>query len=215
MKDKEENLNAIKDEVDIVGDRLGYPIDEGIKETVVFLKALGISTTGSCEGHTDSGLPWPWVGIAAANEPEERWENQNSIFEKIAQKYNIRGEDVKNPNMDTMDAWQEAMIAASKNPETADYKNWGEKNKALHNKTVDLLREFYEKENRDSKTKISVGDFHGGNFRISSADAKTTLRIMRDELSKDEKEKLNLEIPSRQAEMKEFTEFLERKYWES
>jgi len=44
-----------------VKDKLGCPIDEGIFETVVALNILGITTTMSCEGHLDHGLPYPWV----------------------------------------------------------------------------------------------------------------------------------------------------------
>lgn len=212
-KEKENRLSTIRKEIDYTGDRLGYPIDEGIKETVVFLKALGIPTTSSCEGHSDNGLPWPWVEIAAENEPEERWENQSSIFEAIGQKYNMSVEDVKSPDMDTLNIWQEAMITSSKNPETASYKEWTEKNKVLHDKIVRLVNDFYHEKDINLKTKIRVEDFRN-HFRIYSADEEISTKIIRDELSKDEREKLNLEIPNKQTEMKEFTKFLEKKYWE-
>jgi hypothetical protein len=38
-------------------------IDEGIKETVTALNVLGLVTKGSCEGHDDWGLPFPWIDI--------------------------------------------------------------------------------------------------------------------------------------------------------
>jgi hypothetical protein len=44
-------------------DNLSVPIDTGIFETVVVLNALGIHTTGSCEGHLDHGKPYPWVNV--------------------------------------------------------------------------------------------------------------------------------------------------------
>jgi hypothetical protein len=43
------------------------PIDKGILETVVALNALDIPTSGSCEGHLDHGLPYPWVDIESEN----------------------------------------------------------------------------------------------------------------------------------------------------
>jgi len=70
--EKQQNSDNTRDAVNKTGDALGMEIDVGIKETVVLLKALGIPTTASCEGHTKDGLPWPWVEIAAENEPEER-----------------------------------------------------------------------------------------------------------------------------------------------
>ena len=48
-------------------DKLGLPVDKGIKETVIVLNALGISTRASCEGHLDSGTCAPWVDIASSD----------------------------------------------------------------------------------------------------------------------------------------------------
>lgn len=39
------------------------PLDAGILDTVVALRALGIHTTQSCEGHASRGLAGPWVDI--------------------------------------------------------------------------------------------------------------------------------------------------------
>lgn len=50
-------------DADQLVDRVGYPIDGGIKETVAVLRALGIPTSGSCEGHPDRGLAFPWVDV--------------------------------------------------------------------------------------------------------------------------------------------------------
>jgi len=48
-------------EVDTWVDGIGKRIDEGIKETVIGLNALGVTTRQSCEGHLDWGHPYPWV----------------------------------------------------------------------------------------------------------------------------------------------------------
>jgi hypothetical protein len=48
-----------------VTDRLGKKIDAGILETVVVFNMLGITTFASCEGHTDWGLPYPWIDVEA------------------------------------------------------------------------------------------------------------------------------------------------------
>ncbi len=39
------------EEVDSWTDGLGYPIDQGIKDTVIVLNILGFTTRQSCEGH--------------------------------------------------------------------------------------------------------------------------------------------------------------------
>jgi len=57
------SLSQVKKEVDQLVDRLGYPIDNGIKRVVAVLRLVGFHTTASCEGHICSGLPYPWVDI--------------------------------------------------------------------------------------------------------------------------------------------------------
>ncbi|MCI0564993.1 MAG: hypothetical protein MN733_41530 [Nitrososphaera sp.] len=57
--------------VNHLADRLGHPVDEGIKETVVALLVYRFPTTASCEGHLDWGLPYPWVEVRTP-EPKGR-----------------------------------------------------------------------------------------------------------------------------------------------
>jgi hypothetical protein len=53
-------------------DRLGRPIDPGIAESLTeFIRvtqALGFKTIGSCEGHIDWGLPYPWIDFEVSAE---------------------------------------------------------------------------------------------------------------------------------------------------
>jgi hypothetical protein len=73
-----------------------YPVDPGIKETVIVLNVLGISTVMSCEGHLRGPFS-PWVNIAAPNFYEELkrikkvqdWLSQQQDTEEIreARKY--------------------------------------------------------------------------------------------------------------------------------
>ena len=62
---KERRWQEVSAEVGRITDRLGLPIDEGIKETVVALNVLAINTTQSCEGHPDWGTGSPWIDLAA------------------------------------------------------------------------------------------------------------------------------------------------------
>ena len=57
------NLAEIKKEVEDIKDRLGKPIEPGIKDLVIGLKRWGIETEMSCEGHED-GLKYPWVDVS-------------------------------------------------------------------------------------------------------------------------------------------------------
>lgn len=56
-------------EIDIITDRLGMPIDEGIKEMVIALQLLGINTTASHEGKLDRH-PIPYIDIESSD-PEK------------------------------------------------------------------------------------------------------------------------------------------------
>ena len=56
-------LEEIKKEVELIVDKLGHPIDPGIKELVIGLKFHGIETEQSCKGHNDWGFSYPWVSV--------------------------------------------------------------------------------------------------------------------------------------------------------
>lgn len=82
--DRQEQLDATLAEYDGVVDGLGLGLDPGIKRTVVLMNLLGMSTSGSCEGHPDQehGLDYPWIDISAP-EPEgwmESTEKQTQWF---------------------------------------------------------------------------------------------------------------------------------------
>ena len=63
------DIEALRRKVDLIADRLGKPIDVGVKEAVVALWAIGFETDGSCEGHSDHGVDYPVV-YASAPVPE-------------------------------------------------------------------------------------------------------------------------------------------------
>ncbi len=79
-----------KAKVERITDRLGEEIDEGIKETVIALRALGFPTTQSCEGHTNRGLPYPWVDIKAPTEFTLLWSAPASGYEKRQELSNLK-----------------------------------------------------------------------------------------------------------------------------
>lgn len=57
----EQKWEKLAEEVDTWADGIGCPLDEGIKEVVIGLNILDITTCQSCEGHLDWGSPFPWV----------------------------------------------------------------------------------------------------------------------------------------------------------
>lgn len=70
MARSQTNIHALATELKrlgAIGDKLGMPIDQGIKRTVALLTLLGYDTKASCEGHLDPthGTLGPWVDIRA------------------------------------------------------------------------------------------------------------------------------------------------------
>ncbi len=97
--EKEAKWHELETQISEYADALGMPVDEGIKETVIALTALGFPTVQSCEGHSDRGNPFPWVTIEYPDEPEENkfinedsekdytpeykeWMKNNSVLQK-------------------------------------------------------------------------------------------------------------------------------------
>lgn len=63
-----------------IRDNLGLHIDCGIFSTVVMLRVFGFITSGSCEGHNNWGLKYPWVDIDFTQKAEEKLINLLNIF---------------------------------------------------------------------------------------------------------------------------------------
>ena len=72
---KQKRWNILIEKAHDTGDRLGMGIDEAILPVVVGLWAHGIQTTGSCEGHTNRGEPYPWIRIGIF--PPAEWGEMN------------------------------------------------------------------------------------------------------------------------------------------
>lgn len=82
MQTKQELWQAEKEVVDDLVDGLGMHIDEGIKDTVIALRLLGINTISSHEGKIDH-YPVPYIDIASPEslELEDSWEKkQNELM---------------------------------------------------------------------------------------------------------------------------------------
>lgn len=61
--ERQQQWDKLGAEVDLIRDGLGKKVDQGIRETVIALKAHELRTIGSCEGHEDWGLPFLWVDM--------------------------------------------------------------------------------------------------------------------------------------------------------
>lgn len=70
LTERQEQWRRLSDEVEDLADKLGKPIDEGIKEAVIGLHAHGIETAQSCEGHDDHGHALSMVLIESEEPPD-------------------------------------------------------------------------------------------------------------------------------------------------
>jgi hypothetical protein len=66
--EKEQEWHKISENIELATDRLGRPIDKGIKESVIALNALGLQTRASCEGHLHHGIKAPWVDVGSIDD---------------------------------------------------------------------------------------------------------------------------------------------------
>lgn len=72
----------VANEVNGITDGLNKPVDQGIKKSVIALRLWDFPTDGSCEGHLDRSLPYPWVDIYAPELPEKAWIKANESERK-------------------------------------------------------------------------------------------------------------------------------------
>ena len=207
--EKQQRLDQIRAEVDNITDALGMPIDEGIKETVVYCLALDLPTTQSCEGHTDSGRPWPWISFASTGEPAERFINQRQVFEQVAQKYGVTLEDVERGR--SYEAWAEASRRASAEPETEEYQAWTNQNLVLLHKARIILEQFYRDRTVDPDFRLEAWAGAGNTFDIECHRAQSWLR-RQESATEQEKQRAVQDLPRHQQEMAEFTQFLKKQY---
>ena len=164
-KSEKENLwEEKRKEIEQTGDRLGYRVDDGIKESVITMNLLELPTHESCEGHSDRGISAPWVGIEAHGRPEERFIGEKEMFQRIADKYKVSLESVV--NSDNFEAWSEAIIKVSDNGETEEYKKWRKENMPLVKRIKELLEEFYRDREVSDNIQLVVSMSAEGGFRI-------------------------------------------------
>jgi len=197
-------------EIDKIVDAEGKGIDEEIKNPIIALNIADLPTKASCQGHygeDEGGMGAPWIEIAAKNEPEERFNNQNEIFQKVAEKYKMPLEETKrsfNP-----DAYWEAMKEASQQGETTEYQEWDKKNQELFEKAQNLLDEFYKDRKVDDSLKLQLEEGVSG-FRVHNGG--DDYKDLEGNISEEEQEALKKRLELYQGEMKEFANFLVRKF---
>lgn len=199
-------------EIDGITDRLGMPIDNGIKEAVIGLNLFGLTTSQSCEGHLDRGLPAPWIYIQEPGMPEERFIGENEAYEHAAQQHGVPLDEIKYWETDRgQRIWEEAWYALCETnpPLTHEFRDWETRNTELRDRAAELLREFYNERGSPVDPDAMLvterdGRVHnGGDVYLKAYTRKLTDT---DRLGLQEK------IEIYQAEMNRFADFLKEKY---
>lgn len=197
-------------EIGHVVDANGKGIDEEIKDIVVAFNVAGFPTSQSCQGHygEEGGLGAPWVRIESPNEPAERFYNQNNIFGRVAEKYELSADDLRRGN--NMDAYWEAMREASAQGETSEYQKWSQKNQELLQKAQKLLDEFYKNREANEKARLQIEEF-GDTFQIHNGGEDYD--VVSENISEDEKLAQKSRLETYRREMKEFANFILDKHF--
>jgi hypothetical protein len=89
-KPKEIQIEKIRFDVENITDGLGMPIDKGIKETVIYILAMGFRTTQSCEGHFideegEEHPDAPFVEIYPEEPEQEDWTDIPELRDKVSE----------------------------------------------------------------------------------------------------------------------------------
>lgn len=205
MNNKNKIWKDVRTQVDHLTDRLGMPVDQDIKSVVVGLNVNGINTVSSCGGHIDSDrLAFPWIGCAASSQPQFRFENEEKIKESIAQRYNIKPEnifDTSNPaaEKDYYDMTRNIL-------ETTEYAEWDKKNASLEKMVIECINEFYSQRKDSPTVRIAPGLIYPG-CMIEIPDENE--KKWRETLSENE---LKDKIREAQKEMEQFGAFLKAEF---
>ncbi|MFA7315790.1 MAG: hypothetical protein WC059_03255 [Candidatus Paceibacterota bacterium] len=205
LNTEKQNLwNSKFKEVEMITDRLGKRIDSNIKESVVAFSALGFNTSGSCEGHLDRGLPYPWIDIDAFDKKDFL------EFTKIKE----RVEEKKYPNEQS---------AKKDDPELYEkiiqiQQKFSNQRKEVEQKIDTLLKEFY----LSHKSYLAGGDImaerFGRGFRIQTSLSRglglDNWKKFDERMNKLSVEEKNKFLENNQKEMADFTVFLKNKFFE-
>ncbi len=214
-KEKISRVEDIKNKIEKSTDSLGKFIDEGIKDTVIYLNALDFPTSQSCEGHVDGGVPTPWVAVEALSRPKERFIKEKEIFKNIAKMHKMSLDQIKSAQ--NMDVYWEAIRMCKENGETDDFKEWRKSNKKLQDRMKSLLDEFYKNRLVKENIKIIVEENAESDFNIRcnmyEGEYNGFIRGHGREMTKEEKERFTLDLEDYRDEMDEFSQFLKKKYF--
>lgn len=198
-EEKQQKWQQFEQEVELIKDRLGKGVDQKIKDTVVALRANGFSTTGSCEGHLDWGLPWPWIDVDSVL--AENLSN-DSRYQELASKAQIFSKSRRGMS----------------DSEQGEYKKLVEmqiqENEKEYQRLSNLLAEFYQSRSKEETGKtvhleIKKGPWNGSRIQPEGMPEPKVAEIQ--QLWSKEVKENNLRIYRQETER--FTSFLKERFF--
>lgn len=179
-----------------VTDTLGQPIDPGILETVAILNLLSLQTTGSCEGHLESGLAYPWIDLEATHPDrvrrEAEWDALNDRFMELCER--------NNSGLPIKIGARAAEFLHQR--EAVGHEIYAEQHRMIR-RLMGYLDQFYARHRSAYDRHLTLFPFHTfDTMRLLSVGG-----FVSETLSEEEK---RLKLPEYQEEMRLFTEFLKQ-----
>jgi len=197
-------------ELESVGDKLGYRIDPGIKETVAAFMLNEFPTYGSCEGHLEERdgkvrKLHPYIAVGF-DEPSKRYVGEAEIKQRIADQFHIAPDEIEDHENAMQAYWD--YIQDHEIEETGEFQIVRAKNEALGKQFAELLEEFYKEREKPAERPLAIhGIGPAGHFYVEDATENP-----KEDIPEEETEKLRDQLAKEQAEMGTLTEFLRRRY---
>jgi len=197
LNTKEKEWLSTQRQVEDIKDSLGKGIDETIKQSVVSIKVNGFGTTGSCEGHLDRALPFPWVDVESSL-AENNLSNPRYQELKEKARKDFKGE--------------KTMSEEEKEEYGNMVKAQIEANLAEHERFMDLLDDFYKSSNEEvSRLTIKKGPWNQSRLQPVDVTEERAEEIQEtlSHITTEEKER-KLELY--RSEMNRFAAFLKNEF---
>lgn len=200
LEKKQEVWNDKIKEIEEVEDRLGCPVDEGIKEAVIAFWVNNFPTRMSCEGHIEienevRNSPYVFIGLEP---PEESYVGQEEIEKKIAEQMGVPLEEAK--RMTDFAIARYNYIAENNVPETPEYIEITKKNEEFKKQITELLDVFYQDRETPPDDRLVITPLEAGSFAL---------------MPKKEEPDTEEELKVQQKEMQDFASLLKEKFFNS
>jgi len=193
----EEKIAVVEKRVDLIGEGM----DKQIIQTVAMLNLLELPTSGSCEGHLDHGLANPWVDVQATGEVSKKYMHEDEIRQQFAERYNLPISEIGNGTNQEVnnEFWNKLVL----DDYTGEYLAWEKTNEPFALRLKELVDEFNQGGNDQERLRLQ--EFRGVAGRITAGQEEVPDEV-------EDKGALAKRLIQRQQVMKEFTEFLKKKY---